>query len=344
MAYGAVAVTLAQLAPVPPTGAGLIAVVLLAIGAEPVRRVVQRAVDQLLYGRSADPRALLRTVSTEAAGTGADSLVALADALRRALRLGGVAIVSTTGGRARAEVGIMDNATRKVITLQAADGPCGTVEVCGTSGRRVEPRALTALHRIGGVLTVAILLAEVEEDLRTARDGARRIAVSERRFARAEIEAGIAPSLARIRADLRALPGAEDPERVLHRSAASLQAATTEVRDLARTLLPGSLDAGDLSGALDELAARFERPALEADVRHMPERPETVYHLVAEAMLRARRAGGVDWIRVTVHAQDRAELRLGGDAARITPIVEALRARAEEAGRGDFGVEAAVVS
>lgn len=332
VAYGAVVATVAQLAPLTPTSGGMIAVVLLAVGAEPARRGVQRAVDQLLYGRSADPRALLRTVSEEIAGGDGGSLGALAAALRQSLRLGGVAITSSSGEGMRAEAGTIDPATRRIITLYAADGPCGTVEVCGAAGRRTEPRSIDAVRRIGGVLSVAVLLSEVNEGLREARDRARQIAASERRFARAEIEAGIEPALARIRRDLENLPAADDPAALLSRAAAALQTATTDVRDLARTLLPGSLDAGDLPGALAELAARFETPSLVADVRQAPEHPEAVYHLVAEAVLRSRRRGGVTRIEVAVLASDQWELRVTGDRTRTGPILRALRSRAEEAG------------
>lgn len=331
VAYGAIAATAAQLAPLTPTSGGMIAVVLLAVAAEPARRGIQRAVDQLLYGRSADPRALLRTVSAEIAGGESGSLGALAAALRQSLRLGGVAITSTGDG-ARAEAGAVDPATRQVITLFAADGVCGTVEVCGTAGRRVEPRTIDALRRIGGVLSVAVLLAAINEGLRDARDRARQIAASERRFARAEIEAGIEPALARIRRDLERLPDAPDPAAVLGRAASALQAATTEVRDLARTLLPGSLDAGDLPGALAELGARFDSPALHTAVHVAPEHPEAVYHLVAEAMLRARRRGGVDSIDVTVLSSDRWALRVVGERTRTRPILRALHDRAKETG------------
>jgi hypothetical protein len=332
VAYGAVAATAAQVAPLTPTSGGMIAVVLLAVGAEPARRGIQRAVDQLLYGRSADPRALLRTVSEEIAGREGGSLDALAAALRQSLRLGGVALTSSTGEGIRAEAGAVDPTTRQVITLFAADGPCGTVEVCGAAGRRAEPRTIDALRRIGGVLSVAVLLAEVNEGLREARDRARRIAASERRFARAEIEAGIEPALARIRRDLQELPTATDPASLLGRASTALQAATTDVRDLARTLLPGSLDAGDLPGALAELATRFEQPTLVTDVRQAPEHPEAVYHLVAEAVLRARRRGGIERIEIVVRSADRWRLRLTGDETHTRPILGALRARAEEAG------------
>ncbi|MFK3676962.1 hypothetical protein ACI2IP_04490 [Microbacterium sp. NPDC090218] len=332
VAYGAVAATAAQLAPLTPTSGGMIAVVLLAVGEEPARRGIQRAVDQLLYGRSADPRALLRTVSEEIAGGESGSLDALAAALRQSLRLGGVSITSSAGEGMRAEAGTIDPATAQIITLFAADGPCGTVEACGTAGRRPEPRTIDALRRIGGVLSVAVLLAEVNEGLREARDRARQIAASERRFARAEIEAGIEPALLRVRRELAELPHTTDPGALLGRASAALQSATTDVRDLARTLLPGSLDAGDLPGALAELSARFENPELHSDVRQAPEHPEAVYHLAAEAVLRARRRGGVDRIEVAVHASDRWVLRLIGDRVRTGPILRALRSRAEEAG------------
>lgn len=332
-AYGAVATTAAQLAPITPASAGMIAVVALAVGAEPARRWVQRAVDQLLYGRSADPRALLRTVSEEiASGSDSGSLDALAEALRRSLRLGGVAIRSAAPGGPEAVAGVVAERSTQTVELVAADGPCGTVELSAGSARRVDHRTVAAVRRIGGVLSVAVRLAEINDDLIDARRRARQIAASERRFARAEIEARIEPALRGIREDLHAYPEAADPQALLARAGAALQAATTDVRDLARTLLPGSLDAGDLPGALGELAERFESPELEIVVGAHPDHPEAVYHLVAEAVLRARRRTGITRIDVTVNAADRWELTLSGDEEQIAQVREALSERVAETG------------
>ncbi|XBB66006.1 hypothetical protein ABFU82_18065 [Nocardioides sp. WV_118_6] len=339
VAYGAVAALAAKVAPLTPTSGGMIAVVVLAVGVGPTRRWVQRAVDQLLYGGSADPSALLRKVSEEvAAGAeGAGSLDALAEALRRSLRLGGVAIRSAAPGGPAVVAGTVDPATSVSLELVAADGPCGEVEMSAEWGRDVEMRTLAALRRIGGVLTVAVRLAEVNDDLLEARRRASEIAASERHLARTEIEATVEPMLVRIRDDLGGVAAGAEPADELARAGTALRAATTHVRDLARTLLPGSLDAGDLPGALGELAARFDIPVLRADVAHPPERPEVVYHLVAEAVLRARRDGGIERVEVAVVAPDRWTLRLLGDADRTTSLRAALLERAADAGYGHVG-------
>lgn len=340
VAYGAVAALAAKVAPLTPTSGGMIAVVVLAVGVGPTRRWVQRAVDQLLYGGSADPSALLRKVSEEvAAGAegGAGSLDVLAEALRRSLRLGGVAIRSALPGGPAVVAGTVDPDTSVSLDLVAADGPCGTVEMSAEWGRDVEMRTLAALRRIGGVLTVAVRLAEVNDDLLEARRRAGEIAASERHLARTEIEATVEPMLVRIRDDLGEVAAGADPADELARAGTALRAATTHVRDLARTLLPGSLDAGDLPGALGELAARFDVPVLRADVAHAPERPEVVYHLVAEAVLRARRDGGIERVEVAVAAPDRWTLRLLGDADRTAPLRAALLERAADAGYGHVG-------
>lgn len=341
VAYGAVAALAAEVAPLTPTSGGMIAVVVLAVGVGPTRRWVQRAVDQLLYGGSADPSALLRKVSEEvAAGAeGAGSLDALAEALRRSLRLGGVAIRSAAPGGPAVVAGTVDPASSVSLELVAANGPCGEVEMSAEWGRDVEMRTLAALRRIGGVLTVAVRLAEVNDDLLEARRRASEIAASERNLARTEIEATVEPMLVRIRDDLGGVAHGDDPADQLDRAGTALRAATNHVRDLARTLLPGSLDAGDLPGALGELAARFDVPVLRADVAHAPERPEVVYHLVAEAVLRARRDGGIERVEVAVGAPDRWTLRLVGDPARTAPLRTALLERAADAGYGHHGPE-----
>ena len=344
VAYGAVTAAAAQVAPLTPTSGGMIAVVLLVVCAEPARRGVRRGVDRLLYGRSADPRTLLRTLGEEiAAGGESGTLDALAEALRRSLRLGGVALRSATPGGPAAIAGAIDPSSAQLVPLLAADGTAGSVEVSAAGWRRVDAHTITVLRRIGGLLSIAVRLAEINDDLVDARRRARRIASSERRFARAEIEAGIEPALGRIRAALREAADSDDPATTLSRAGAALHAATVEVRDLARTLLPGSLDAGDLPGALAELAERFDAPVLGVSVTRVPERPEGVYHLVAEAVLRARRRGGIDRIDVAVRSPERWELTLVGERAAVAQIRAALLDRAEEAGLRSMPGDATLV-
>jgi signal transduction histidine kinase len=141
---------------------------------------------------------------------------------------------------------------------------------------------------------------------------------------------------------------------------ADLGERTIEVRDLARTLLPGALDAGDLGAALDELAARFSSTALTLAAASSglealdPSRQAAVHHLVAEAVLLLRRAPGVSHATVAVHVVgDVAEISVVGDGAfaegaGAQATLASIRERADDLGgtlevlKGASGIHVAV--
>src|SRR5690606_39172177 len=110
-----------------------------------------------------------------------------------------------------------------------------------------------------------------------------------------ELHDGLAPALASTVADLEGVPALIDEparaRRAIDDVRTEIAARTNDVRDLARTLLPGSLDAGDLEAALSELGERFTSNDIRVEV-HAKEtcdldstRQAAVYHVAAEAVL-----------------------------------------------------------
>jgi signal transduction histidine kinase len=132
----------------------------------------------------------------------------------------------------------------------------------------------------------------------------------------------------------------------------ALAARTAEVRDLARTLVPNALDAGDLDAALAELANRFssDRLQVRAESRGASQLDATrqvgVHHLAAEAVLLLRRSAARDAVvRVDASDPESVQLEVRADApfasgARAASILDSLADRAEELG-GDLQVDAA---
>ena len=143
---------------------------------------------------------------------------------------------------------------------------------------------------------------------------------------RRELHVGLAPALAgastRLDRARRAL-GVDDAEA--HRELAAIRtelaARTEEVRDLARTLLPGALDAGDLDTALRDLAERFSHDGLlisvESDGADLldPARQAAIHHILAEAALLARRCA------VSVAATSTVSMRVNVDARRAVVVI-----------------------
>lgn len=313
------ATAVAEVAPVTPTTAGMLAVAALALTLEPARRWVQRAVDQLAYGRSAEPAALLRALGEELSSSGdgpadrpnADVLANIASALRRSLKLVWVELASTAPDGVVATAGTLTPASRVLqIPLPGPASPAGTLRVSGVAGGALDRRTRRVLGSISGMLALAVRLADMNREIERARAQIVTIASQEHRLVRSELVDGVVPGVRSARLQLAdaSRQAAADPRAagaLLAVASRSLQDVTREVRDLARTLLPGALDAGDVAGALAELATRFDRPLIVIDLDDTVEATDSpglalAYHLIAEVVLGVRRDPGIHELRVGV--------------------------------------------
>jgi signal transduction histidine kinase len=207
-----------------------------------------------------------------------------------------------------------------VLALRNDRDVVGWVTARSEGSQRIDRRTRRVLERISGVLAVALQLAAINRDIAEARDRALEVAEEERRMVRRELHDGLAPALEHSAGLLAGVPAMLESDRASARRAltdvrADLAERTIEVRDLARTLLPGALDAGDLAAALDELASRFSGAALTITAESSglnaldPSRQAAVHHLVAEAVLLVRRSVGAREAAIAVH--------VAGDVARI---------------------------
>lgn len=348
--YVAIATALSRLLPVPPTSAGVIAVAALALGIEPLRRWIQRRVDSLVYGDAADPAALMRSLGSKLSGDEGEGLQPLMDALRPTLRIGRISVHSAQQRAIVAQSGQTPESEASVrIPLLSAHEQVGTLTVTGEEGQRVDRRTVAALERIAGVLTVALQLFDANREAEEARENVLGARDEERRMVRRELHDGLAPTLATAAVGLGIAIDelGSDPNGARRRIAnlrADLSTLTNEVRDLARTLLPGALDSGDLDGALTELAERFSSDRLEISIASKgdheldPTRQAAVYHVIAEVVLLARRTPGVDRLDVIVDRRDDRStvIRLDHAALAAAPglatVLASVRDRAEELG------------
>lgn len=337
--------------PVPPTIAGVAAVVGLALVLEPLRRFLQRRVDALVYGDAADPAQLLARLGT--APSDGRVLDALVTELRDALRLESLEVRPADEPVPAADPG----RHHLVLTLRGAAGDVGWVRATPTGRQRIDPRTRRVLEGISGVLAVALQLDGTHRELAEARDRVLAVGDEERRMLRRELREGLEPDLAASAVRLAALGTLEtssptEARAALGRIRTDLADSTTDVRDLARTLLPGALDAGDLDAAVRELARRFSGDRLEIDVRSeragelAVAQQNAVHHLAAEAVLLLRRASGARHATLSLEVRDDlAIVGLDADApfaagSRAAVSVRSISERADELGgrvevRGD---------
>ena len=315
LAYVSIATFLSTVLPVPPMIAGVAGVVVFVLLLDPLRRFLQARVDALVYGDAADPDQLLARLG--AVRHDGDLLASLVADVRDALRLGALKVAAGTAPRAagRHEV---------VLPLRGPTGGIGWVRGAAPGRQRLDQRTQRVLEGISGVLAVALRLDLANQELGEARDRALTAGEEERRMLRRELHDGLEPALAATAARLarvaERLPEPA-PRAELADVRAALALSTTDVRDLARTLLPGALDAGDLDAALRELGERFSSERLTIAVASRaaesldPARQNALHHLAAEAVLLLRRSS----------TAGRAELRLdvGVDSARLDLCADA---------------------
>lgn len=284
-----------------------LAVGLVGLGATPLRRLVQRRVDHLVYGTGADPARLL----SSADGRDGFDLDALAAGLCRSLRLADVHLVAPGTAEVPAPGG-----DDLVLTLTSRGRDVGRLVARPRPGERLDQRTTRMLTEVAGLVGMTIDLTQSVDALTTARRRMAGVRHEERRMLRRDLHDGLGPALAGIRLGLVAARGlrerdpqaAEDMLDMLERELAQ---QGEEVRRLSRSLVPLALEDGDLATALAALAERFTGDELAvhvtvaADVDLEPPIQVAVYQMASEALLNVSRHAQAS--RCDVHLRRRAD-------------------------------------
>lgn len=323
---------LSMVAPWGEESTGVIAVAALALAVLPLRDLLQRQVERLVFGSGADPSALLERVAQamDVADDDSPHLAGLVDALRRALRLARVEVrlhgqpVASSG---RHEYDDSDRALH--LELHQRGRPIGEVTVVAPRGERLDPRTVRLLRQISGLITVAALLDEANRDVEDARARIVEVRHEERRLLRRELHDGLGPALSGTALALAAVPVTSQlsPEDavLLRRLVGELSHRADDVRQMARVLLPPVLDEGRLGEALALLADRYTMPRFSVGVEApYADRLDgihqiVVYQVASEAVRNAARHAGARHclIRLTLTGQEGVRLEVCDDGRGI---------------------------
>lgn len=340
--------------------AGVVAAGVVALGFQPLRQVLQRRVDRLVYGDRSDPYGALARLGQrlESAPDPAEVFATIVDDVSNALRLGycAVALRRDEAFEIAAERGRAGRETQVALPLSYQGDEIGRLiaEPAAKGAFSSTDRQLLAdLARQAGVAVHGVKLIS---DLQRSRERLIAAREEERLRLRRDLHDGLGPTLAALvfKIGLIRDTARDDPDRtdrLLRELAGETQDAIADIRGLVYALRPPALDEFGLVGALREQAALLsESTQLEIGVRstELRELPPAVevaaFRIVVEALTNVvRHARGTN-CTVDLRLDDELEIDVAddgiglGDDARMGVGLRSMRERAEELG-GSFETE-----
>ncbi len=337
--------------------AGVVAAALVALGFQPLREVLQRRVQRLVYGDRADPYAALARLGQrlQSAPDPSEVFTTIVEGVAGALRLGycAVALRREDTIEIAAEQGIRGREAEFVLPLTYQGDEIGAL-IAEPAPRSVlsatDRQLLDDLARQAGA---AVHGVRVMSDLRRSRERLIAAREEERLRLRRDLHDGLGPTLAAlvfkiglIRDSVRDDPARSD--RLLLELGGETKDAIADIRSLVYALRPPALDELGLVGALREHAALLsESTGLEVTVTSpdLPELPPAVevaaYRIVTEALTNVTRHAQASRCDVELRLGDSLELDVSddgigfADGARPGVGLRSMRERADELG-GDF--------
>ncbi len=301
---------------------GFVAVVVVAVGAEPLRSRLHRRVEHWVYGARRDPYLTLSSLGDRLAMTLAphDVLSTVCGTVHEALDLSYTAISlrSLDGLRLVTSAGVATGDNRRDLILVHHGQTMGTLTVEGVLLDRDE-RLLRDLSRQAGAAVHAVRLTL---DLQHSRERLVSAQEEERRRLRRDLHDGLGPELAAIVMRLdgaRRLPAVEVTP-VLDELLVQVRAAVTEIRRLVDGLRPPALDEVGLVGALRQQAFRLSQGTVRIEVegpagqlRLSAAVEVAAYRIGVEAMTNAVRHSGAARCQVLVDLNGHLSLTVQDD-------------------------------
>jgi two-component system, NarL family, sensor kinase len=285
----------------------LIALLLLALAVEPLRRRLQRGVDRLLFGRRSAPAEAFAEVGRDLArATVAGSGEVLCSAIATTLQLPWAGIRRADGSMSAAWGRRIDDV--RAFPLRIADRTLGELLVCPRRLNQRWTRAERAiLDGMAAQVAVAVEAMDLAESLRRAQDRIVASREQERERLRNDLHDGLGPTLVGLR--LQAAFCARQTKEpavsaALEQIAAVAAQCVAEVSEVVEGLRPTVLDKG-LQAAVEIEAHRLNAGATDVAVvtpEPLPALPQAVetagLRIVCEAMSNAVRHAQADRVQV----------------------------------------------
>ncbi|GGL03874.1 sensor histidine kinase [Planomonospora parontospora] len=278
---------------------GLVAALFAGAFFHPLRHLLRRLVDRLMYGTHGDPAVLAARLAREVGeAEPAGALAAVAAVIRDGLCVTGVTIEVRGPGSRQVTLGLPGPAPRAVPLVWHGE-PVGRLLI-GSPG----PRRFAAAHNERLIAAVTPYVADVAHavrmtaDLQRSRERILTAREEERRRLRRDLHDGLghaltdmAMSINMARISLRAAPASAD--RLLLDLRSGMDSVSQEIRELVYGLRPPTLDELGLAGAVRALASEGEPPVTvetSGDLSDLPAAVEVAaYRIAQEALTNVRK-------------------------------------------------------
>ncbi|MFF5204844.1 histidine kinase [Streptosporangium sp. NPDC000396] len=290
----------------------------------PLRRVLQRGADRLLYGSKGDPVTLAEELKQRLQRTDpAGGLIAALEVLREGLAVSGVAVRFQDEGPAEATAGELDEVVRDIELVWHGE-PVGRLLIGPPGARR-----LPAAHNERVIATLTPYVADAAHAVRLVgalRRSRERIITTreeERRRLRRDLHDGLGQSLSGMamsinmaRYSLRVSP--ETAERMLTELRSGMDSVTSDIRHLVYGLRPPALDDLGLAGALAEMAGPDVTVEVSGDLTGLPAAAEVAaYRIAQEALTNVRKHARAEVVRISLERGEHLGIRVSDDGAGI---------------------------
>lgn len=322
-------------------GLSLVATAAVAVAVQPLRAIIQRRVDRLMYGDRDDPyRALSRLSERLGQALDPDAVVpAVVEAVADGLRLPYVAIElrEAAGLRIAASHGEPRGGELVHLPLEYRGAEVGQLLVAPRPGSdALSPADLALLAELARQAGVAAHVVRLTQDLRRSRERLVTAREEERRRLRRDLHDGLGPALAAIALEIQSVDALIDRDpgaarQLLARLRGEVQESIADIRRIAYDLRPPTLDELGLVAAVREQAARLGggsaatgetglRVAVEAPAE-LPPLPAAVevaaYRIALEALTNVSRHARASNCSVRITVNGDLELEVGDDGAGI---------------------------
>ncbi len=330
-----------------------LAAAVVALCLAPLRDVLQRSVNRLIFGRWDDPYAVLAGLGRQLeASADEDRLLdEVVAQLGPALDLRRVAVRDASG---RIVAGVADDDGNShddtTVALVAFHRTVGSLHYAAKAQLRPEDQRL--LDDVAAQLGVLLHARWLAGDLQSARERLVLAREEERRRLRRDLHDGIGPALAghliRLDLGLRQLSSTDPARPTLLTLQSEMQGTVIDLRRVVEGLRPPALDELGLEPALGQAVARLalgSPVSVDLEIDALPELPAAVevaiYRIVSEAVANVVKHAAASRCRIHIWCEDHTvSLRVIDDGVGFDPGavradghgLDTMRERAEELG------------